>query len=102
VLFRTPYFPGPVKLAGVPALRGHVTADPRRLAEADAVVFHFPDWRPDQLNDTPRYPGQLWVGWSCRRGQPHLQFGLEAAFLALGERLLGRRRGKAAIPVQLE
>lgn len=65
ILFRTPYFRGPVPLAGVPdALRDHFTADQARLSEADAVVFHIPDWRPTQLDDTPKYPGQFWVLWS--------------------------------------
>jgi alpha-1,3-fucosyltransferase 10 len=65
ILFRTPYFGGPVPLEGVPAgLRGHFTADAARIAEADAVVFHVPDWRPSQLQDAPKYPGQLWVLWS--------------------------------------
>ncbi|OEO28518.1 hypothetical protein VW23_004475 [Devosia insulae DS-56] len=65
ILFRTPYFRGPVPLAGVPdELRHHFTTDQARLREADAVVFHIPDWRPTQLDDTPKYPGQLWVLWS--------------------------------------
>lgn len=65
MLFRTPYFRGPVPLEGVPAgLRGHFTTDAARIAEADAVVFHIPDWRPSQLHDTPKYPGQMWVLWS--------------------------------------
>ncbi len=65
ILLRTPYFRGPVSLEGVPeALRSHFTADASRIAEADAVVFHVPDWRASQLHDTPKYPGQLWALWS--------------------------------------
>jgi alpha-1,3-fucosyltransferase 10 len=65
VLFRTPYFRGPVQLERIPAeLRPHFTADQSRLAEADAVVFHIPDWKRAQLEDTPKYPGQVWIAWS--------------------------------------
>ena len=65
ILFRTPYFRGPVPLHGVPVtLRHHFTTDMSRVAEADAVVFHAPDWQRLQLEDMPKYPGQLWVLWS--------------------------------------
>jgi hypothetical protein len=65
VLFRTPYFRGPIPLHGVPPeLRHHFTTDASRLAEADAVVFHVPDWQRLQLEDMRKYPGQLWVLWS--------------------------------------
>jgi hypothetical protein len=65
ILFRTPVFRGPVPLLGVPdELRPHFTTDQARLRDADAVVFHIPDWRRTQLDDTPKYPGQLWVLWS--------------------------------------
>jgi len=65
ILFRTPYFRGPVPLHGVPAeLRHHFTTDASRVAEADAVVFHVPDWQRLQLEDMRKYPGQLWVLWS--------------------------------------
>lgn len=65
VLFRTPYFGGPVPLDGVgPELRSHFTGDQSRLAGANAVVFHVPDWRGPLAEGTPKYPGQLWVMWS--------------------------------------
>lgn len=65
VLFRTPYFGGPISLEGVPQeLQAHFTTDQTRLRDADAVVFHIPDWRMSQLADTPKYPGQLWILWS--------------------------------------
>lgn len=65
VLFRTPYFRGPVPVDRVPeALRRHFTADQSQLREAEAIVFHIPDWRRFDLEDTPKYPGQLWVAWS--------------------------------------
>jgi hypothetical protein len=65
ILFCTPYFGGPVPLHGVPPeLRRHFTTDRSRLAEADAVVFHVPDWRRLQLEDVRKYPGQRWVLWS--------------------------------------
>ena len=65
ILLRTPFFGGPVRLDGLPAeLRGQFTADQSRSAEADAVIFHLPDFRASQVRDTPKYPGQLWVLWS--------------------------------------
>ena len=42
------------------------TFDQSRLREADAVVFHIPEWtywRPT-FQDTPKFPGQLWIAYS--------------------------------------
>ncbi len=38
------------------------TTDRARLREADAVIFHLPAF--NEFADAPKYPGQLWVGWS--------------------------------------
>lgn len=76
ILFRTPFFRGPVPLGGVPErLRGHFTTDQAQLREADAVVFHIPDWRRTQL-----------------------PFGLKAALSARGTRLLRWLGGRRPAP----
>ena len=49
------------------------SVDRDRIGEADAVVFHLPQWTPDRLRGRlpwawvpalPKRPGQLWVAWS--------------------------------------
>lgn len=40
------------------------TRDRRRLAEADAVVFHLPDLRQQLEGDLEKREGQIWVAWS--------------------------------------
>lgn len=65
ILFRTGFFGKPVPLDELnPAERAHFTSEASQLRQVDAVVFHIPDWRPSQLLDTPKYPGQKWVAWS--------------------------------------
>src|SRR5262245_54515752 len=41
-----------------------LSADRRRLLEANAVVFHIPGLDPRAL--PPKRPGQLWVAWSIK------------------------------------
>ncbi len=50
-----------------------ITTDRARLTEADAVIFHIPDWRQDQMIARSEWdwrfpfekrPGQRWIGWS--------------------------------------
>ncbi|RWL45876.1 MAG: alpha-1,3-fucosyltransferase [Mesorhizobium sp.] len=64
ILFWTRYFNKPVDVAAIPRCSVPVewTNDRRRLAEADAVVFHLPNFR--EAGDAYKYPGQLWVAWS--------------------------------------
>ncbi|WP_217571471.1 glycosyltransferase family 10 fucosyltransferase [Mesorhizobium sp. GbtcB19] len=64
ILFWTRYFDKPVDLAAIPqcAVPVEWTNDRRRLAEADAVVFHLPNF--PEIGDARKYPGQLWVAWS--------------------------------------
>ncbi|NUS21545.1 MAG: alpha-1,3-fucosyltransferase [Mesorhizobium sp.] len=64
ILFWTRYFNKPVDIAAIPRCSVPVewTNDRRRLAEADAVVFHLPNFR--EAGDAHKYPGQLWVAWS--------------------------------------
>jgi alpha-1,3-fucosyltransferase 10 len=42
------------------------TFDQSRLREADAVVFHIPEWSCSRstFEDTPKFPGQLWIAYS--------------------------------------
>lgn len=40
------------------------TRDRRRMAEADAVVFHLPDLRQQMEGDLEKREGQIWVAWS--------------------------------------
>ncbi len=64
ILFWTGYF-GRSPLDLVPAhIVDHFTTDPGRIGEADAVVFHLPDWRRSLPEDTPKFAGQKWVVWS--------------------------------------
>jgi hypothetical protein len=64
ILFWTRYFDKPVDIAEWSQCSVLVewTNDRRRLAEADAVVFHLPNSR--EIGDARKYPGQLWVAWS--------------------------------------
>ena len=57
---------------------GRWTVDRRRIAEADAVVFHIPNRR--ELGDARKYPGQCWVAWSMESTVNFPQF-LEPAFM---------------------
>ena len=64
ILFRTGFF-GRSPLDLVPAqIVDHFTTDLSRIGEADAVIFHIPDWRRSLPEDTPKFPGQKWVAWS--------------------------------------
>jgi alpha-1,3-fucosyltransferase 10 len=64
ILFRTNFFGSAPSLAGIsPELQKDFTLDHSRLREADAVVFHIPEWSWS-LADTCKFPGQLWVAWS--------------------------------------
>ena len=42
------------------------TFDQSRLREADAVVFHIPEWSWSRstFEDTPKFPEQLWIAYS--------------------------------------
>src|SRR5919206_3786954 len=64
ILFWTRCFNKPTDIAAMPQCPVPVewTNDRRRLAEADAVVFHLPNFR--EAGDARKYPGQLWVAWS--------------------------------------
>ncbi|MDX8466532.1 glycosyltransferase family 10 [Mesorhizobium sp. VK23B] len=64
ILFYTRVFDKPVDIAAASACTVPVewTNDRRRLSEADAVVFHLPNFR--EIGDARKYPGQLWVAWS--------------------------------------
>ncbi|TPJ72751.1 glycosyltransferase family 10 fucosyltransferase [Mesorhizobium sp. B2-7-1] len=64
ILFWTRWFNRPVDIAAIAqcAVPVEWTNDRRRLAEADAVVFHLPNYR--EIGDARKYPGQLWVAWS--------------------------------------
>jgi len=73
ILFRTGFF-GRSPLDLVPAqIVDHFTTDPARIGEADAVVFHIPDWRRSLPEDTPKFPGQKWVAWSMESKVNYLQ-----------------------------
>src|SRR5262249_46331338 len=65
ILFRTRFF-GHAPWLGALSLEElqDFTLDQSRLREADAVGFHIPEssWSP--FEDTPKFPGQLWVAWS--------------------------------------
>ena len=64
IVFATAYF-GRSALEHVPAdVKPCFSDDRSRLREADAVVFHIPDFTYRRFGDTPKYPGQLWVAWS--------------------------------------
>jgi hypothetical protein len=62
ILFYNPFWPSvPESLAGCPG-RCRLEFDPRLLPEADVIVFHIPTLIPPIR--VPKYPGQIWVGWS--------------------------------------
>jgi len=67
ILYYTPYFGSTLceAIGFSPAVAEdlcHVTTDPARIAEADAVLFHIPNMKePPKL---AKRPGQLWVGMS--------------------------------------
>jgi len=60
-----------------------ISMDLNRLAEASAVVFHVPDIQT--LDGLPKFPGQLWIGWSneCPVHRP-LQNFLDRFDLSIG------------------
>lgn len=65
IVFATRYFQRPAPLEQVPQeLRGHFSDDLSRLKDADAVVFHIPDFTHRRFGDMPKYRGQIWVAWS--------------------------------------
>ncbi len=46
------------------------TNDRRRYMEANAVLFHLPQWRwQPRAFFPPKLPGQLWVGWSMESAE---------------------------------
>lgn len=56
----------------------HLTTNRWRFAEADAVVFHIPEWRYGVGANMPKKPhGQIWVAWSmeCEENYPLLRDG---------------------------
>ena len=68
ILFRT-RDPGSVPLLQSLRLQlpAGFTFDQSRLREADAVVFYIPEWswgRASTFQDTPKFPGQLWIAYS--------------------------------------
>jgi hypothetical protein len=64
ILFRTHFFGLPPSLSALSSEQQEgFTLDQSRLREADAVVFHIPEWSWS-LADTCKFPGQLWVAWS--------------------------------------
>jgi hypothetical protein len=64
ILFYTRVFDKPADVAATPAcaVSAEWTNDRRRLKEADAVVFHVPNFH--EIGDARKYPGQLWIAWS--------------------------------------
>lgn len=70
ILFYTRFFGSPVDLDAIDCGGcGRWTNDRRRIAEADAVVFHIPNLR--EIGDALKYPGQLWVAWSMESRENH-------------------------------
>jgi alpha-1,3-fucosyltransferase 10 len=51
------------------------TFDQSRLREAGAVVFHIPEWSWSRstFEDTPKFPGQLWIAYSMESKVNYLQ-----------------------------
>lgn len=65
ILLYTGFFGAPVATDSArPDAATVFTADRRRIAEADAVVFHLPDIARKGLRGVPKWPGQLWVAWT--------------------------------------
>ena len=65
ILFRAPYFSAdPMRFVAGHEQQSCFTYDQNRLSESDIVIFHVPDLRWAKIGETPKYPGQLWVGWS--------------------------------------
>jgi hypothetical protein len=62
ILFYTPFFGSLPDIDRLRCDKGAFTLDRRRLAEADAVVFHLPD--AHAMWDASKHSGQHWVGWS--------------------------------------
>lgn len=70
ILFYTRFFGKPVDVAAIDCGRpARWTNDRRRIAEADAVVFHIPNIR--EIGDARKYPDQLWVAWSMESRENH-------------------------------
>ena len=64
ILLATPWFGGDALARVSSHVRSSFFTDRARIATADAVMFHIPDWRHRAHDDLPKYPGQLWVAWS--------------------------------------
>lgn len=83
ILFYNTMWGAPLELPEcLPAGCG-ITTDRSRYAEADAVVFHIPEWRTWRRFLLPRKrSGQLWVAWSmeCEQNYPLL---LDPCFMKL-------------------
>lgn len=53
-----------------------ITTDRGRLREADAVIFHIPQWKwQPRFLFPPKRTGQLWIAWSmeCEENYPRLK-----------------------------
>jgi hypothetical protein len=78
ILFYNTFWGQPLNLPeGIPA-DVEITTDRRRYAEAQAVVFHIPDWMNWRCPPSSevwwwlapkKRPGQLWVAWSLECGE---------------------------------
>lgn len=79
ILIYTPFFTKPVDIAAIQCeLPGRWTLDRRRIAEADAVVFHIPNRK--EIRDAYKYPGQYWVAWSME-SNPNYPEMVDPAFM---------------------
>jgi hypothetical protein len=68
ILLYTSWFRKPFDLATLPpGMRCRWTLDRRLLSQADAVIFHLPDFH--EIMDARKYPGQDWVGWSMESAE---------------------------------
>jgi hypothetical protein len=65
IVFATRYFQRAPPFDQIPTeVLGHFSDDRSKLKDADAVIFHIPDFTYRRFGDTPKYRGQLWVAWS--------------------------------------
>lgn len=71
ILFHETMWGHPVELLGAPD-GVELTTDRSRIEQADAVVFHIPEW---SRHAPQKMPGQLWVAWSmeCEEHYPLLK-----------------------------
>ncbi len=77
LFFQKKFFSRPIEtlLQDVEIPEGYeFSTDLRRIREAAAVVFHFPEM--NTLKGIPRFQGQIWVGWSeeCQIHRPYQDF----------------------------